>query len=145
MECMEDKMGYETNLVSFVLPICFNINKDASAMAYTFVTIFFAQYTNTHLQVSDYFTIGIFALAFSIATPGIPNAILIMLIVMLEPLGIPTTYVTNIIAVDIIVDRFGTVANVLGSGICAAVVDNYSKKKRALLAQRTEDNIEENA
>ena len=94
IKCLKEKMGYDKNLVSFIVPVCIATNKDGTAINLAFTAIFFAQYTNTDLSVSA-------------ASPGVPQRVLLILIVMLKALDISPEYAGTIIAVDIIVDRIG--------------------------------------
>ena len=148
--CLDEKLGYDKNLVSFVVPVCIAINKDGAALNLGFTSIFFAQYTHVDLLVSDYCLIALFSLTLSLATPGVPQGVLIMLIVILKALDIPPDYAGTIIAVDIIVDRIVTVINVFGAAVAVSVVHNFTRQKRASihrapLEEEAADKLETNA
>ncbi|KAJ9581779.1 hypothetical protein L9F63_003848 [Diploptera punctata] len=131
IKCLDEKMGYDANLVSFVVPVCIATSKDGAAINIGFSAIFLAQYTKKALSVSDYCLIALFSLTLSVAAPGVPQGVVLMLMVVLEALGISPEYASTIIAVDIIVDRIVTMLNVTGSAVCVSVVDNFTRKKRA--------------
>ena len=63
------------------------------------------------------------ALLASIGAAGIPHAGMVMMVVVLNAVGLPTSAVALILAVDRILDMLRTTVNVWSDSVAAAVID----------------------
>ncbi|HIO71300.1 MAG TPA: cation:dicarboxylase symporter family transporter, partial [Campylobacterales bacterium] len=63
----------------------------------------------------------------SVGAAGIPGAGLIMMMVVLDSVGLPHTYIPLILVVDRILDMFRTATNVWGDLVATKILDTKTK------------------
>ncbi len=122
MQNVEDA-GVKPEVTSFVLPLGATINMDGTALYEAVAVLFIAQVYGIDLSVAQQIIVALTALLASIGAAGIPHAGMVMMVVVLNAVGLPTTAVALILAVDRILDMCRTTVNVWSDSIAAAVVD----------------------
>lgn len=122
MQNAEDA-GVRPEVTSFVLPLGATINMDGTALYEAVAVLFIAQVYGVDLSASQQILIAVTALLASIGAAGIPHAGMVMMVVVLNAVGLPTSAVALILAVDRILDMCRTTVNVWSDSIAAAVVD----------------------
>ncbi|CAG7734718.1 unnamed protein product [Allacma fusca] len=127
IDCLETKNGVDPRVSRFVLPIGATINMDGTALYEAVAAIFIAQVRGLPLSLGNIVAISITATAASIGAAGIPQAGLVTMVMVLNTVGLPAEYVSYIIPVDWLLDRFRTTINVLGDSLGAGLVDYISK------------------
>merc|ERR1712111_83184 len=100
---------------------------DGTALYEAVAAIFIAQLNGISLNVGQVVATAITATAASIGAAGIPQAGLVTMVMVLQTVGLPSTDVALILAVDWLLDRFRTAINVLGDAIGAGIVYHLSK------------------
>jgi proton glutamate symport protein len=136
MECVEDNLGVKNEVASFVLPLGATINLDGTALYQAVATVFIAQALGMELNLAAQLTIVLTALLASIGTAPVPAAGIIMLVIVLESVGVPSSGIALILGVDRILDMVRTATNVTGDSAVTVLVDSAEKKwaaKAALL------------
>ncbi len=123
MECANVKAGVSRRSTEFVLPLGATINMDGTALYEAVAALFIAQAIGFPLDFPQQITIAITATLAAIGAAGIPEAGLVTLIIVLNAVGLPLEYVSLILAVDWLLDRFRTAVNAFGDSIGAAVVE----------------------
>merc|ERR1712066_1009346 len=91
-------------------------------------------------SIGDIFAISITATAASIGAAGIPQAGLVTMVMVLQTVGLPSTDVSLILAVDWLLDRFRTAINVLGDAFGAGIVYHLSKNELKKMDQQEANN-----
>ena len=132
-ECC-DKMGVESEISSFCLPLGATINMDGTAIYQCVAAIFLAKCIGVDLTFAQMVMIVVTATLASIGTAGTSGAGMIMLAMVLEAVGIPTTYIGIIYGIDRLFDMGRTCLNVVGDASCAICVEqweNGNKKAKA--------------
>jgi len=122
MQNVEDA-GVKPQVASFVLPLGATINMDGTALYEAVAVLFIAQVYGIDLTVAQQGLVALTALLASIGAAGIPHAGMVMMVVVLNAVGLPTSAVALILAVDRILDMCRTAVNVWSDSIAAAVVD----------------------
>lgn len=122
MECVNKRLNVSTSVTSFVLPIGTTVNMDGTAILQSVAAVFIAQLYSIDLGVGAQLTIILTAMLAAIGTAPVPSAGIAMLVLILEPLGIPLEGIALIWAVDRPLDMLRTVVNVVGDGVAAAAV-----------------------
>jgi Na+/H+-dicarboxylate symporter len=136
MECVEDNLGVKNEVASFVLPLGATINLDGTALYQAVATVFIAQALGMELNLAAQLTIVLTALLASIGTAPVPAAGIIMLVIVLESVGVPSSGIALILGVDRILDMVRTATNVTGDSAVTVLIDAAEKKwvkKNALL------------
>lgn len=122
MERVEEHLGVEEEVTSFVLPIGATINMDGTSLYQAVAAVFIAQAYGMQLGLGDQLTIITTALAASIGSAAVPGAGMVMLVIVLGQVGIPEVGLALIFAVDRPLDMCRTVANVTGDATVAMLV-----------------------
>lgn len=130
MECAkQNKISART--AGFVLPLGATINMDGTALYEAVAVIFIAQSLGVDLTGAQMVVIFFTATLAAIGAAGIPEAGLVMMVIVLTAVGLPPEAAALILAVDWFLDRFRTAVNVAGDAIGAGVVDHYELRNTA--------------
>ncbi|MGB5810925.1 MAG: dicarboxylate/amino acid:cation symporter [Polyangiales bacterium] len=118
-----EEAGVKPEVASFVLPLGATINMDGTALYEAVAVLFIAQVYGIDLSIGQQILVAVTALMASIGAAGIPHAGMVMMVVVLNAVGLPTSAVALILAVDRILDMCRTAVNVWSDSVAAAVVD----------------------
>lgn len=122
MERVEEHLGVDEEVTSFVLPIGATINMDGTSLYQAVAAVFIAQAYGMELGIGAQLGIITTALAASIGSAAVPGAGMVMLVIVLGQAGIPEAGLALIFAVDRPLDMCRTVANVTGDATVAMLV-----------------------
>ncbi len=122
MERVEEHLGVEKEVTSFVLPIGATINMDGTSLYQAVAAIFIAQCFGMDLSLGAQLGIIVTATLASIGSAAVPGAGMVMLVIVLGQAGIPEAGLALIFAVDRPLDMCRTVANVTGDATVALLV-----------------------
>ena len=124
MECVEENLGVDKKITSFVLPIGATVNMDGTCLYQAVAVVFLAQLHMIDLTIGQQLTIVLTATLASIGSAAVPSAGLVMLIIVLESVGLNPAWIAIIFPVDRILDMFRTVVNVTGDAtVCTIIAD----------------------
>lgn len=126
--------GIHQRTTSFVLPLGATINMDGTALYEAVAVLFIAQVYGLELGLGQQIIVAFTALLASVGAAGIPHAGTVMMVVVLSAVGLPTTAVGLILAVDRILDMCRTAVNVWSDSTAAAVLDRFARADRPGLA-----------
>ena len=124
-------MGVKGEVSSFVLPLGATINMDGTAIYQCVAAIFLAKCVGIDLSLTQMILIIITATLASIGTAGTSGAGMIMLAMVLDAVGVPTTYIGIIYGIDRLFDMGRTALNVVGDASCAVCVSHWEGKDAA--------------
>lgn len=119
---VENRMGVDNSVASFVLPLGATINMDGTAVMQGVATAFIAQAYGIDLSFTDYLMVILTATLASVGTAGVPGVGLIMLSMVLTQVGLPVEGVALIIGVDRLLDMLRTSVNVAGDSMVATFI-----------------------
>lgn len=122
MECVEDNLGVDKKITSFVLPIGATVNMDGTVLYQAIVVVFLAQFHMIDLTIGQQLTIVLTATLASIGSAAVPSAGLVMLIVVLGSVGLNPAWIAIIFPVDRILDMCRTVVNVTGDATVSSII-----------------------
>ena len=126
MERVEEHLGVDKEVSSFVLPVGATINMDGTSLYQAVAAVFIAQALEFDLTLADQLTIVLTALLASIGSAAVPGAGMVMLVIVLESIGfhagIPEAGLALIFAVDRPLDMCRTVVNVTGDAAVSMIV-----------------------
>ena len=98
---------------------------DGTALYESVAAVFVAQMYAIDLSMADQLLIFITATVASIGAAGIPEAGLVMLVLVLNAVNLPLEAIGTILTIDWLLDRIRTAVNVWGDSISATIVDKY--------------------
>ena len=132
MNCIEQRVGVDREVSSFVLPVGATINMDGTSLYQAVAAVFIAQALNFDLTFSDQLMIVLTALLASIGSAAVPGAGMVMLVIVLESIGFPADKLgiglALIFAVDRPLDMCRTVINVTGDATVSTVIAKLEGK-----------------
>lgn len=122
MECVEDNLGVDEEVASFVLPIGATINMDGTSVYQGVAAVFIAQAFGLDLSLYAQLGIVFTATLASIGTAAVPSAGIVMLVIVLAQAGIPEAGLALIFAIDRPLDMCRTIVNVTGDAAVSMIV-----------------------
>jgi len=126
MERVEEHIGVDKEVSSFVLPVGATVNMDGTSLYQGIAAVFIAQALSFDLPLPAQLTIVLTALLASIGTAAVPGAGMVMLVIVLESVGFPPDKyaigLALIFAVDRPLDMLRTVVNITGDATVATIV-----------------------
>ena len=144
MERVEEHLGVDEEVASFVLPIGATINMDGTSLYQAVAAVFIAQAFGMDLSLGVQLGIIVTATLASIGSAAVPGAGMVMLVIVLGQAGIPEAGLALIFAIDRPLDMCRTTVNVTGDAAVSMLVaksvgklsdphvkewdDNYPKK-----------------
>ncbi len=144
MERVEEHLGVEKEVSSFVLPVGATINMDGTSLYQAVAAVFICQALDFPLSFQLQLTIVLTALLASIGSAAVPGAGMVMLVMVLQSIGLPEEYfaigLAMIFAIDRPLDMCRTVINVTGDATVAMLVGKSVGKLSDLAIKDWDDN-----
>jgi len=122
MERVEEHLGVEEEVASFVLPIGATINMDGTSLYQAVAAVFIAQAFGIDLSLGAQLGIIVTATLASIGSAAVPGAGMVMLVIVLGQAGIPEAGLALIFAIDRPLDMCRTTVNVTGDAAVSMLV-----------------------
>jgi len=122
MECVEENLGVDKEVASFVLPIGATVNMDGTSVYQGVAAVFIAQAFGLELSLAAQLGIVFTATLASIGTAAVPSAGIVMLVIVLAQAGIPEAGLALIFAIDRPLDMCRTIVNVTGDAAVSMLV-----------------------
>ncbi len=120
-------LGLSKRVTDFVLPLGATMNMDGTALYEAVAVIFIANFLGIDLSLVQQITIFITASIAAIGAAAIPSAGLVTMTIVLSTVGLPTSGIVIILAVDRILDMFRTAINVEGDAVGSVVISHFQK------------------
>jgi len=146
MERVEEHVGVDKEVSSFVLPVGATVNMDGTSLYQAVAAVFIMQVMWPEgLGFANQMTIVLTALLASIGAAAVPGAGMIMLVIVLEALGFPSeklpAALALIFAIDRPLDMMRTVINVTGDATVATIVAKSVGKLHTPKPKEWDDNL----
>lgn len=127
MERVEEHIGVDKDVSSFVLPVGATINMDGTSLYQAVAAVFIMQVLWPEgMTFSNQLTIVLTALLASIGSAAVPGAGMVMLVIVLDSIGFPADLLpiglALIFAVDRPLDMCRTTVNVTGDATVSMIV-----------------------
>lgn len=147
MERVEEHLGVDKEVSSFVLPVGATINMDGTSLYQAVAAVFIAQALDFDLTFTDQLMIVLTALLASIGSAAVPGAGMVMLVIVLESVGFPSDKLAIglalIFAVDRPLDMCRTMVNVTGDATVSMIVAKLEGKLHTPRSKQWDDNLDE--
>jgi Na+/H+-dicarboxylate symporter len=122
LSTVENRIGVENSIASFVIPFGATINMDGTAIMQGVATVFIANVYGIELGLAGYMMIIFMTVIASIGTAGVPGVGLVMLAMVFHQVGLPVEGIVLIMGVDRLLDMLRTTVNVTGDAVVATIV-----------------------
>ena len=142
MERVQEHLGVDEEVASFVLPIGATVNMDGTSCYQAVAAVFIAQTFGMDLTLSQQLGIVLTASLASIGAAAVPSAGLVMLVIVLGQAGIPEAGLALIFAVDRPLDMCRTVVNVTGDATVSMMVAKSLDKLGRPEEKKWDDHLE---
>ncbi len=147
MERVEEHIGVDKEVSSFVLPVGATINMDGTSLYQGVAAVFIAEALGFDITLGDQLTIVLTALLASIGSAAVPGAGMVMLVIVLEAIGFPADKLAIglalIFAVDRPLDMCRTVVNVTGDATVSMIVAKSVGKLGKPKVKNWDDHLDE--
>ena len=147
MERLEEHVGVDQEVSSFVLPVGATINMDGTSVYQAIAAVFISQALGFELTLGNQLTIILTALLASIGAAAVPGAGMVMLVIVLESIGFPADKLAIglalIFAVDRPLDMCRTVVNVTGDATVATIIAKKLNKLNTPKPKNWDDHIDD--
>jgi Na+/H+-dicarboxylate symporter len=128
MERVQNNLGVDEDVASFVLPVGATINMDGTSLYQAVAAVFIAGAVGIELTIFQQITIVLTALLASIGAAGVPGAGIIMLVIVLKSIDVPVEGIALILGVDRILDMCRTAVNITGDAAVSVAVAHMEGK-----------------
>ena len=140
MERVEEHLGVDEEVASFVLPIGATINMDGTSVYQAVAAVFIAQAFGLDLTLGTQLGIILTATLASIGAAAVPGAGMVMLVIVLGQAGIPEAGLALIFAIDRPLDMCRTITNVTGdAAVSMMVAKSVGKLKEEPVEKKWDD------
>ncbi len=139
MECSIERNQISARTAGFVLPLGATINMDGTALYEAVAAVFIAQTYGIELGIEQMIVIFLTATLAAIGTPGIPEAGLVTMVIVLRAVNIPVEGISMILLIDWFLNRCRTTINVWGDSVGAGVIERYQASKELPLLEEEEN------
>ena len=147
MERVEEHIGVDKEVSSFVLPVGATINMDGTSLYQGVAAVFISQALGFELSLAGQLTIILTALLASIGSAAVPGAGMVMLVIVLESINFPSDKLAIglalIFAVDRPLDMLRTVVNVTGDATVSMLVAKSVGKLGKPHVKNWDDHLDE--
>lgn len=141
MERVEEHLGVERDVSSFVLPIGATINMDGTSLYQAIAAVFIAQAFGMDLSFGTQMGIIATATLASIGSAAVPGAGMVMLVIVMAQAGIPEAGLALIFAVDRPLDMCRTSVNVTGdASVSMLVAKSVGRLRKTPITKNWDDN-----
>lgn len=131
--------GVDRRAARFIIPLGATVNMNGTALYQGVATMFVAQAYGLDLGIGQQAIILVTATLAGVGTAAVPQAGLVMLLIVFAAVNLPTEGLGLILAVDWFVDRCRTTINVWGDLVGAAVIERRVFSPRSQSAVEVED------
>ena len=122
MERVQNNLGVDEEVASFVLPVGATINMDGTSLYQAVAAVFISMAVGNDITLVEQITIVFTALLASIGAAGVPGAGIIMLVIVLKSIDVPVEGIALILGVDRILDMIRTSVNIMGDAAVSVAV-----------------------
>ncbi len=147
MERVEEHLGVDEEITSFVCPVGATINMDGTSLYQAVAAVFICQALGFDLSIGMIATILATSVLASIGSAAVPGAGLIMLIIVLQSIDFPADKlaigIAMVMAVDRPLDMLRTVINISGDATVSMVVAKRVGKLGTPEERKWDDHYEE--
>lgn len=136
-----EKLKVRPSTAQFLIPLGTTINMDGTALYQGAATVFLAQVFGIELSIPTLLLIVVTAVGASIGSPATPGVGIVILAMVLQSAGIPTSGIALILGVDRILDMSRTALNVSGDLTASLVLDRWVGGKKSFEQQKLEEDL----
>lgn len=120
------KLGGNSKVIDFMLPICASMNFASGMMYEVTATLFFLHIFGFHPDLVTQIILAIACILTGIAVGGIPETSMVSFVTIFNMAHIPLSAISILMPLDRLVDRIRTMVNIFGN-TCGTLIVSKSK------------------
>jgi Na+/H+-dicarboxylate symporter len=128
IQTAEERLHVTPSVARFLVPLGATMNMSGTALYQGVATVFLAQVFDVELSTGSLLLVVVMATAASIGSPAAPGAGMIILAMVLNSVGIPSSGIAIILGVDRLLDMSRTSVNVVSDLTACLVLDRMLGK-----------------
>ena len=129
LRCTEQHLHVSPGITGFVVPLGAHLNMDGTALYEAAAALFVANLAGIELSLLQQFLVCFTAMIASVGAPGIPNAGMLTMVMVLQSVGLPIEAIAILLPIDRPLDTLRTVVNVEGDMVGCLVVQKFAIQK----------------
>jgi len=145
LECATERNKFNEKIARFVLTLGATVNMDGTTIGFPIAVVFVAYAQGYTFHAGQLILIALLSTVSSMGAAPVPQAGLVLLIVIIGNLEIPLGPAFSlIVAVDWVYDRPETMTNIVGDSFAAGIMDYYLHRqfeKEALKSNREDEGV----
>eukprot|EP00808_Paulinella_micropora_P016642 g9009.t1 len=142
MRCVVQNNDVDENIAAFTLPLGATINMNGTCINLVMAILWMAAAQGEPLGVPSVVILVLLSILSSVGTAPVPNASLIMILIILETLDVSTTSLFALYtAIDWLPDRFRSVINIMGDALVSGIVQHLVGKNGGLMGGLLETSL----
>lgn len=130
LKCCTDNLKIPPIITYFVIPLGSTINMNGSCILLTLICLFTARIFGIELSFGTTASVLSMILLLSMAAPGVPGSLIIMLASILPMMGIPTEAAQLTVCLSAFVGMLLVPVNCTGDAVTAMLIQNTRSNKR---------------
>jgi Na+/H+-dicarboxylate symporter len=128
--CLREKVGLRERSASLGALVGANFNNDGTALYEAMAALFISQMIGVKLTLFHQLLVVLTSVAASVGAAGIPEAGIVTMTLVFNAVGLPTSYIPILLAVDWFLDRCRTAVNVMGDVNVSCLLDGKTREER---------------
>ena len=128
----KDKFGVSNSIASFTVPLGITFNKIGTIIYECVAVIFVAQAVGVELSISQQISLMAASIVTVLGAPSVPLAGVVVLTILLNAMGLPTSYIGMFVVVDMLCDMPKTLINAYSVSCSAIIVASSEGEKLTL-------------
>ena len=125
MRVAKEELGISNAVAGFVLPLGAVIHMPGSSLFGVVTILFIAQVFGVDLSLGSQLIVLLMSLVSSIGAAAVPGAVIPLLMMVLDMVGVPLEGIAIMLGVDRILDMCRTTLNVIGDLVTSTIVDRF--------------------
>ncbi|MBQ7708612.1 MAG: dicarboxylate/amino acid:cation symporter [Bacteroidales bacterium] len=117
----KEKFGVSNSIASFTVPLGITFNKIGTIIYECVAVIFVAQAVGADLSIAQQLSLIAASIVTVLGAPSVPMAGVVVLAILLNTMGLPTSYIGMFVVVDMLCDMPKTLINAY-SVSCSAII-----------------------
>ncbi len=127
LRCVEQHLHVKPDIAGFVIPLGATMNMDGTALYEASAALFIANLVGVELDIGQQLIVFLTAMLAAVGAPGIPNAGMVTMVMVLQSVGLPAEAIAILLPIDRLLDAFRTMVNVEGDMIGSLVVQKLAR------------------
>ena len=139
MDCVENNNAVSNQTSIFVLPLGATLNMNGTALAFAIIPMFIAQVYGITMGPLEQCLVVLVATLMAISAASVPGTGWMSIAILIKTLHLPLAGIALVLPVEWLLERFETIVNIWGDGVCASIIEKYKPEELNEASETAED------